>query len=196
MNKSINYDPFDRPVPGESLTRPVGGAKYEQPPQYVTEDDAMFYVLDTVSDKYVAPTIAHALEKGVHASDITNAMLLKGFSEGKFTPDVAALIAKRTMAAVVAAGISQGLNAKDIKFKRPSKKERKLGELLASSPRKEDKNRKGMTEEERIISGERTSGPEFIPEERLDTTGMTPEEAIISGERTRGVPIKGVMGDE
>lgn len=122
---------FDRPIPGQSLTTTPGSFPYENPPQYPDEDSAMYYMLDKLSDKYVAPAIKHGLEKGMYASDLTNILLTKAFAQGKITPDVAALIAKRVMAGVVATGVAQGLSPKNIKYKKPSKREQELGELLA-----------------------------------------------------------------
>lgn len=162
---------FDRPVPGQSLTAIPGSMPYEQPPQYVTEDEAMYYVMDQLSSKTVAPAIKHALKKGVYASDITNAILLKSFSQGKITPDMAGLIAKRTLGAVVATGMAQGVSIKDMRIKKPSRKELELAQMLA---------------EDDPASGELTSGPGGSVVTPYDAPPMSPDEDPASNELSSG----------
>jgi len=193
---------FNRPIPGQSLTAPPGGMPYEQPPQYATEDEAMYYVLERLSDPDVAPAIKHGMDKGMYASDITNGLLLKGFSQGKFTADVAGLIAKKTLAATVATAMAQGADIKDMKIKRPSKKQQKLAELLASDDPASNELTGGSILKETPL-GEEPYDPHNDP---MSTEGKPPtpvpleEQGInpnaVSGKVEYEGPAKGVLSDE
>lgn len=126
-------DMFAAPVPGESLTKPVGARPYEQPPKYVTEDEAMYAVLNSVTNRDTGAMIGIALEQGMYAADIASTLLQGGVAEGKWTPDVAALIAKRTLGAVAMAGHTQGVEG--IRYMRP--KENNTIEKLLKVNKKE-----------------------------------------------------------
>lgn len=128
-----NHDIFDRAIPGQSLTKPVGGAKYEQPPKYVDEDEASSAMLDSITSKKNAPVIAGLLSRGAYASEIANTLLMTGVAEGKFTPDMAVLLAKRTLASVVAVGHKAGI--KDMKYKKPDPEREKMMEQIMSLPK-------------------------------------------------------------
>lgn len=129
MTKS-KFDPFAAPVPGHSLTLAPGSMPYEQPPQYTNEDDAMYSILNSMTKAESAFAISEGLERGIFASDIANAVLIGGISEGKWTPDLAALIAKRTLASVVAVGASQGV--KKIRYKKPKSNRSEVYDILSN----------------------------------------------------------------
>lgn len=105
------------PIPGASLTVAPGSRPYEQPPKYTKEDDALYAILNSLTSKTSGAATGVALSKGVYASDIANTFLVEGVAKGMWTPDLAALIAKRTLAAVVATGHAQGV--KDMKYMKP-----------------------------------------------------------------------------
>ena len=42
--KESKYNPFDAPIPGQSLTNEPGNAPWEHPPQMVKMEEAMGYV--------------------------------------------------------------------------------------------------------------------------------------------------------
>lgn len=109
---------LDGPVPGSSLTTSLGSRPYEQPPKYVKEEDALYGLLDSLTDPKKGVAVGKLLSKGVYASDIANTVLVGGTSTGKWTPDLAALMAKKVLGMVVAVGHAQGV--KDMKYMKPS----------------------------------------------------------------------------
>lgn len=121
MTTSLTRNPFQGPIPGQSLTKPKGSFPFERPPQYTTEDEALVAVLDQMTQPRKMKMIAAALDSGIYASDITSGILTAGFAQGKWNPDLAAIIAKRVMASVVAVGSAAGV--KNIKYKREEKSE-------------------------------------------------------------------------
>ena len=44
-------NPFDAPIPGQSLTDTPGNAKWEHPPQFVKVDEAAEYIWDRLHEK-------------------------------------------------------------------------------------------------------------------------------------------------
>ncbi len=118
---SLTRNPFQGPIPGQSLAKAPGSFPFEQAPQYTTEDEALVAVLDQMTQPRKMKMIAAALDSGIYASDITSGILTAGFSQGKWSPDLAGLIAKRVMSSVVAVGSAAGV--KNIKYKREEKSE-------------------------------------------------------------------------
>lgn len=114
-------DMMDGPIPGQSLTAAPGSKPYEQPPKYVDPEGAMVAIMNSITAKDTGVAVGLALEKGIYASDLANTILMGGVAQGKWTPDVAALIAKRTLGAVVAVGNAQGV--KDIQYMKPKDNE-------------------------------------------------------------------------
>jgi hypothetical protein len=93
---------FDAPIPGQSLTTPPGAAPYERPPQFTKPDEAAEYVFDKMTSPKNAIKLQTALENGATVESIVNTTLFAGFREGKWTPDVAAIIAKPVLYQVTA----------------------------------------------------------------------------------------------
>ena len=86
-------DPFDAPVPGQSLTDEPGKWAWEQAPEMVDVDEAVEYVVGSMMDD---PEALEQIEKlmmtGMPIESIVNTISFAGFAEGKWTPDVAELI--------------------------------------------------------------------------------------------------------
>ena len=86
-------DPFDHPIPGQSLTDEPGKWAFEKPPEFTDVDDAVDYVVEQISEN---PEAIEKFEKlmitGMPIESIVNTISFSGFSEGKWTPDIAELI--------------------------------------------------------------------------------------------------------
>lgn len=88
---------FDAPIPGESLTKPVGGMPMEHPPQFTDPNKALEYLLDKLTQpKHLTRTLV-LLKAGAPVDTITRSILFKGVLEGLWTVDLAFLIAQVTM---------------------------------------------------------------------------------------------------
>ena len=108
---------MDGPVPGSSLTTSLGSRPYEQPPKYAKEEDALYGLLDSFTDPKKGVAVGKMLSKGVYASDVANTVLMGGVAQGKWTPDLAALMAKKVLGMVVAVGHAQGVE--NMKYMKP-----------------------------------------------------------------------------
>ena len=86
---------FDRPMPGESLTRdPDDRMPFERPPKFTDRNDALEYHFElfTEEDNYVR--IMDALESGVSIMEVVQVFLMQGFRDGLFNPDMMLMLAE------------------------------------------------------------------------------------------------------
>ena len=84
-------DLFSAPIPGQSLTG-SGEAPYEAPAQLNSPDEAMDFYIDKLNNDSVVYPLFAALESGVPVKRIVQSMVMHGFGEGLYTPDVALLV--------------------------------------------------------------------------------------------------------
>lgn len=82
----------DAPIPGQSLTSKPGSFPYEKPPKYADPDKAMAAILNSVTDEKVAYKLLNLMEVGVPVYSIVTSFLISGFTEGKWSVDVALLL--------------------------------------------------------------------------------------------------------
>ena len=107
-------NPFDTPIPGQSLTDEPGNYPWEHPPQYVTTDGAADHLWNKMSEPEFAEQIIAMLDAGVPVEAIGRTVLFGGFLKGKFSPDVAFIIAEPVMKMIATIGVIAGI--KDIKM--------------------------------------------------------------------------------
>ena len=107
-------NPFDTPVPGQSLTDEPGNYPWEHPAQYVTADGAADHLWNKMSEPEFAEQIIAMLDAGVPEEAIGRTVLFGVFLKGKFYPDVAFIIAEPVMKMIATIGVIAGV--KDIKM--------------------------------------------------------------------------------
>ena len=107
--KEAPNNPFDAQVPGQSLTDKPGSAAWEHPPQYTNTADAADFVWNQLSTPEFAEQVIAMLDAGVPVEAIGRVILFGGFTEGKWTPDVAFIIAEPVMKMIVAVGLQGGV---------------------------------------------------------------------------------------
>ena len=83
---------FNRPIPGQSLTTPLGDRPWQTPPQYTTVEEALDYYIPRLDSDEVSSQLIDVMEMGIPITDIANTMQLAGVLEGKHTVDVGMLI--------------------------------------------------------------------------------------------------------
>lgn len=117
------YNPFDAPVPGQSLTETPGNAKWEHPPQFVRPDKALDMIYDNLTKPKTVKQLIMMYKNDVPVEAIARTVLFAGFQEGKWTPDLAMLIAKPVAAMLAAIGKRAGIDNLKIKIKRSEEEE-------------------------------------------------------------------------
>ena len=103
-------NPFDAPVPGQSLTDTPGNYPWEHPPQFTDPEAATEFIWQTLHTEEFMEQVIGMLDAGVPIEAITRVIVFGGFVEGKFTPDVGFLITEPVMKMLMAIGVRAGLN--------------------------------------------------------------------------------------
>ena len=98
-------NPFDAPIPGQSLTDIPGNGPWEHPPQFTNIDDASEYVWKRIHNEKQLGQIITFLNNGIPVEAIARMILFSGFMDGKWTPDVALLLAKVVFKQIMAIGM-------------------------------------------------------------------------------------------
>jgi len=122
---------FEAPVPGQSLTKEPGKYPWESPPQFNNIDEAMNHYMNRFQDEKVMFNLFSLMEAKVPVTSIAESMILHGFAEGLYNPDVGMLVANDLMEVLVAmaeeAEIPYELGARDDM----SEEYRRAGQLKA-----------------------------------------------------------------
>tara|TARA_R110000824_G_scaffold320857_1_gene507834 strand:- start:5757 stop:6275 length:519 start_codon:yes stop_codon:yes gene_type:complete len=103
-------NPFDAPVPGQSLTDKPGNSAWEHPPQFTSTDEASEFVWDKLTQPDFAEQVIAMLDAGIPVEAIGRIIVFSGFTEGKWSPDVAFLITEPIMKMIATIGITGGVN--------------------------------------------------------------------------------------
>ena len=107
--READNNPFDAPVPGQGLTDKPGNYPWEHPPQYTDTSEAADFIWDKISEPKFAEQIIAMLDAGIPVEAIGRIIIFTGFAEGKWTPDVAFIIAEPVMKMIAAVGIHGGV---------------------------------------------------------------------------------------
>ena len=86
---------FDRPMPGESLTRdPDDRLPFEQPPKFTDRNDALEYHFELFTEEDNYAGIMDALESGVSIMEVVQVFLMQGIRDGLYNPDMMLMLAE------------------------------------------------------------------------------------------------------
>jgi len=101
--EKANVNPFNAPTPGESLTSsPDMPQAWERPPQYTEQDEAMEEIyLEITSDDNLMPVI-NLINDGVPLDQLAQVILYRGYTQGKFNPDLMLMLAEPTIYLLIA----------------------------------------------------------------------------------------------
>jgi len=98
MENLVEKYAFDRPIPGESLTdAPTGKYPWERPPEISTVEEGTKYLFKALSNKDTLPDLLDQIRDGMSLEDIATLITRVGFSEGKWTMDLALLLVEPTI---------------------------------------------------------------------------------------------------
>lgn len=122
----MKYNPFDAPVPGQSLTDEPQNYPWEHPPRYSNINEAAEAVFQKITEEDAAMNMLAMLKSGVPVEAIVRILIFAGFNEGKWNPDLGILLAPIVMAMVV--GIAKKANLKEIVITLDDKSPTKVAE--------------------------------------------------------------------
>ena len=101
--EKAGVNPFNAPVPGESLTAsPATKQPWENPPVYTEQDKAMeaIYMEITIEDSL--RKLINIINDGIPLDEIAQVILYKGYTEGKFSPDLMLVLIEPTIYLLIA----------------------------------------------------------------------------------------------
>jgi len=101
----MEYDEFNSPIPGQSLTDEPGNAKWENPPRYTKVEEVSEMIMKKVFNKEAVKNILMMLEAGIPVEGVARTIVFAGYAEGQYNPDVGVLIARLTFEAVLTIGV-------------------------------------------------------------------------------------------
>jgi len=102
-------DEFDRPIPGQSLTDEPGNYPWEHPPQYTDLREARDRIFEGMTQEENIKQLITMLASDVPAEAIVRTVLFAGFTEGKWTVDMATLLAPVVLIQVIGLAKAAGV---------------------------------------------------------------------------------------
>lgn len=87
-------DMFDAPIPGQSLTGQPGGMAMERPPQFTDPNQALEFLFQRLTREEFVKQLVVMLKAGSTVEYIVRTILFEGVIKGRWTPDVALLMAQ------------------------------------------------------------------------------------------------------
>ena len=99
----VGVNPFNAPIPGESLTAsPDTPTAWERPPEFTDQEDAMRAVYMELTEQDTLRKLINIISEGVALDEIAQVVLYKGYRSGKFNPDMVLLLAEPTIYLLIA----------------------------------------------------------------------------------------------
>jgi hypothetical protein len=104
------YNPFQGPIPGQSLTNsPDSRQPWEQPPVFTNIKEAREAIFLEILKEENLETIINLLDDGMSVAKVTEMLLFIGYSKGQFNPDLMMLLAEPVMYMLLALCESVGI---------------------------------------------------------------------------------------
>ena len=85
-------NPFDAPIPGQSLTDEPGNYPWEHPPQRPTVEEALDEIYESLMQEDNMKRMFNLLRMGIPVEALVKVITFSGFLEGKYTVDDAKLL--------------------------------------------------------------------------------------------------------
>lgn len=99
----VGVNPFNAPIPGESLTTSTDMKKnWERPPRYNDVDDCMENIYLELTGDESLPELVKMINEGVPLDEIAQVALYKGYTEGLWNPDLMLLLIEPTIYLLIA----------------------------------------------------------------------------------------------
>ncbi len=89
---SIQGGSFDAPIPGQSLTQPVGASPNEHPPQFVNPDEALDFIWDKLHKPKTLSKLVGMLKADIPVEVLARTIIYQGLLKNNWTVDVGLLM--------------------------------------------------------------------------------------------------------
>ena len=96
-------NPFNAPIPGESLTTsPDMQKSWERPPRFTNADDCMENIYLELTSEEALPELVNMINDGIPLDELAQVILYKGYTEGLWNPDLMLLLIEPTIYVLIA----------------------------------------------------------------------------------------------
>lgn len=100
-----------RSAPGEAMSNnPDSPYPFESAPEFTVQREALEYLFTVITDESKYVDILIAIDNGVPIMELTQVILFKGFTEGKWNPDLLLLLAEPLAYMLMALSERQGID--------------------------------------------------------------------------------------
>ena len=135
-------NPFDAPVPGQSLTDTPRNYPWEHAPQDATVEDASMQVWEGLHKEETMEKVIVLLDAGLTVEEITKVIVFAGFVEGKFTPDVGLLLTPIVAKMIMAIGKNAGVEKININVPKQDDTKELIKTVIKATPKEVDEKKK------------------------------------------------------
>ena len=131
-------NPFDAPIPGQSLTDTPGNYPWEHSPQFTDLNKAAEYMWDNLHEENKLEQTLLILKSGASVEGLTRGILFTGFVDGKWNVDLALLLAEIIFNQILAIGVKAKIKNIKVLSSDTSNSEFRndYGKLIASKNKK------------------------------------------------------------
>ena len=105
-----SFDPLARAIPGQSFTDAPGVRPYERPATSSDPKQILSSLENSLQEEDTQKRIADMLDVGVSAETISDGVMMKCFTEGMCTPDVAELVKPGIFIIIVQIGVDNQID--------------------------------------------------------------------------------------
>ena len=177
-----NLDTLARAIPGQSLTDEPGKNPYERPASIVSPKEAMDNVVQSLQEDKAKENVLQLLDAGISSETIASSLVLKMFSEGVFSPDVAEIIKPPLVSFITDMGVEEGIEDINVVNELPKEAMSDDAKLNIMSKLNPAKHQKIMDEDQEFLQeNELASMIDFSEEE---------EEQEQEGEEMMEAPVE------
>jgi hypothetical protein len=179
--------PFDRPIPGESLTGEPRNNPWEQPPQMSDANEVAMFYLQRLDNDEVLQDFGAMAQAGVSLAPIVETTYMQGVMRGLHTIDAGLVVAPVIHAFLKAALEDMGVTVKDSSAN-PQKKaeDAEMQRFLMVANAMLDKEDSGAPDEGQQMVESMVETQEGEPAEE-----EMPQEEMVQEEKPQGLMARG-----
>lgn len=148
-DNDANTMDIDAPIPGQSLTAPLGERPWQNPPRFSTVEETLKFYVPRLTEEKMSGKLLDMLDMGVPIDTVVDTVQLNGVMEGVHSVDVGMLVSPVLVEVVEKmakdAGIDYVLEGKEVDEDAPD------ASMIAAAKMKADKLKDVPVQEEPVV---------------------------------------------
>lgn len=185
----MQHSPFDRVIPGQSLTDEPGAVPWEQPAMFSKPEEALDYHISELNKEDVMDNTLGMIDAGIPIDIMADSMLTSGVMNGIHSVDTKLLIAPLMYSHLKSLAMAAELDFKETMQDYEDKEEiariKRMKRLAAKieiqsklGGNKMDAGDKIQQEVSQFMTQQSEEAPEEQPQEEMPTGGLMSKEQI------------------